>query len=317
MMPNQPPLILGVDGGGSKTTALLGNADGDILGRSTAGPSNYQVIGVEAAQAALRQAISAAFADANVSPVAPAALCLGLAGSGRAGDVTIFRAWATSEMPGTAVLVTTDVDLVLAAGAPAGWGVALICGTGSIACGKNATGRKARAGGWGYLLGDEGSAYAIGMAALRSVLRAFDGRAMPTALTEAILEQWDLPDPTALVSRIYGQGASPAAIAALAPLAATASASDQVAQRIISEAGTELGLAIQAVVRALDLPTPTPCALAGSLLILSDALQDALRRAVQQLGLELHPLTLVAEPAQGALRLAQELLTGGRASDHC
>ena len=161
-------LVIGIDGGGSKTQALVATLDGLVLGRGTAGASNYQGVGLLAAQAAIDQAIEAALADTGLPKVVVRSVCLGLAGVGRADDRAIFDDWVRKRLPGAAFRVANDAELVLAAGSEAGWGLAVIAGTGSIAYGRNPAGVIARAGGWGPLLGDEGSGYAIGRAAFRA-----------------------------------------------------------------------------------------------------------------------------------------------------
>ncbi len=301
--------LLGIDGGGSKTVALLANADLHILGRGIAGPSNYQGIGADAACAALDAAIAAAFADAHLAPQPVVALCLGLAGMDRPEDRELFAGWAGRALPRARVTFVNDAELVLAAGTPAGWGVALICGTGSIAIGRDAAGRRVRAGGWGYLLGDEGSGYAIGLAALRAIMRAEDGRGPRTALTQAILAQWELPAPAALIPKVYREQLRPGEIATLAALVDAAAASgDEAAIEILSEAGLELALATGAVIRRLALPSPAPCALAGSVIVKGQIMCARFLGSAAALGLRLDPITPVTEPAQGALRLAAGLL---------
>jgi N-acetylglucosamine kinase-like BadF-type ATPase len=195
---------------------------------------------------------------------------------------------------------------VLAAGTPQGWGVALICGTGSIAWARDASGRQARAGGWGYLLGDEGGGFDIGLTALRAILHAADGRGPQTILTDAILDRWALPAPDALVAHVYRPPLPPAEIAVLAPLVNDAAAAgDGVAMTILRRAGQELASLVQAAARDLDMARPLPCALAGGALLRSPALQDAFLAAAGDLGLTLGPVTPVSEPAEGALRLAR------------
>ena len=163
----------------------------------------------------------------------------------------------------------------------------------------------ARAGGWGYLLGDEGSGYAIGLAALRAVMRAYDGRGPQTTLTGSVLAEYRLSAASALVPRIYEHATTPAEIAALAALVDTAAAAgDRVACDILHDAGRELALAAEAVIRRLELTGAAPCALAGGVIVKGRALRAAFTEAVNGLGFELAPLTLVPEPAQGAVRLA-------------
>ncbi|MBN1921232.1 MAG: hypothetical protein JW892_08315 [Anaerolineae bacterium] len=314
-LPGPLPLI-GVDGGGSKTLALVATLEGQIIGRALAGPSNYHAVGLEAATTALESAIRAALETAGYDPVgaSPGALCLGLAGMGRPEDRANIKAWAAETFPDTPVTVVTDAQLVLAAGTPKGWGIALISGTGSLAYGEAPDGRSARAGGWGYLLGDEGSGYAIGLAALRAVTHAADGRGPQTALTSSLLAHWKLSQPQNLVQYVYAsqRDTGRAEIAALAPLveaAAEASgAGDAVARAILRQAGQELALALKAVAQQLGLvgsAQAIPCALAGSVLVQGRRVTAVLLEAVAEMGLALDPVTLVAEPALGALKLAK------------
>ena len=303
------PLLLGIDGGGTKTTALLATAGGQVLGRGSGPACNYQSVGAEAAWSALDDAVRAAFDDAGQEPGPVAAACLGLAGAARAEDRALFAAWIADRLPGARGLVVNDAELVLAAGTPEGWGVALICGTGSIAYGRSPDGRSARAGGWGYLLGDEGSGYHMGLSALRAVARAADGRGPTTALTAAILAHWDLPSPEALIRRVYQEPLSRAEVAGLAALVEDAAlAGDAVGAAIIAHAGEELARAVDTVARALALSGPLPCAQAGGLLIHGRAVGRAVSAAAEALGLALAPVRPVPEPAVGALRLAQGLL---------
>ena len=110
--------LIGIDGGGTKTVALLSDLDGRILGHGLGGPSNYQVVGLRAASESLHQAIRAAFADANLEPVPPRAICLGLSGVDRPDDYAAMRAWADEQMPGTPAVIVNDAMLVMAAARP-------------------------------------------------------------------------------------------------------------------------------------------------------------------------------------------------------
>jgi len=302
-------LLLGLDGGGSKTLALLADAAGRVVGRGSAGASNYQNIGEMAAWATLDTAIAAAFADADLPPGDVAAVGLGLAGVDRPEDRALFEGWAAGRFGGAPVVIANDAELVLAAGTPDGWGIALISGTGSIVYGRSPQGEMARAGGWGHIMGDEGSGYAIGVEALVAVMAAFDGRGPATALTGAVLAHWSLVTPPDLVGRVYRESDSTAEIATLAALVdAAAGDGDPVAADILQAAGRELAITVQAVVRRLALPMPAPCALAGGAIVKGQQVRAAFLAAVEALGLRLDPITPVTEPAQGAIRLAAGLL---------
>ncbi len=298
--------LMGIDGGGSKTTALLADHEGRVLGRGTAGASNFQVIGHQAAEAALQAAMAAAWVAAGLVPEPLGGLCIGLAGVDRPGERELFAGWARKGHHQARIVIANDAELVLAAGTPAGWGLALICGTGSIVYGRSPAGRLMRAGGWGHLLGDEGSGYAIGLAGLRAVVRAYDGRGPATALTGAILAHWALGAPPDLVSRVYRELQGKQEIAALAAIVEDVAAEgDAVAQAILAAAGRELGLAARAVVQRLELDGPVPCALAGSVIVQGRLVRREFEAAATRLGLALMPIINVPEPAVGAVRLAQ------------
>jgi N-acetylmuramic acid 6-phosphate etherase len=300
--------LLGIDGGGSKTVVLLAGPDARVLGRGAAEAANYQVAGMDRACAAIMRAVAAAFADARIAPGPAGAVCLGLAGAGRTEDQTLFRAWAAQQWPGARVTIASDAELVLAAGTPQGWGLALICGTGSIAYARDQAGRSARAGGWGHLLGDEGSGYAIGLAALRAVARAADGRGPPTSLTGTILAHWSLAAPQDLIRRVYREDRSNAEVAALARLVEGAAANgDATAQQIIAGACRELALMLHAAAGQLDMRGPLPCALAGGLIVNRPVLARGVCTMAADLGLALDPVACVAEPALGAIGIAARL----------
>ena len=304
-------LCLGVDGGGTHTVALLAGRDGTVLGRGEAGPSNLHAVGALRTLEALDEAVAAAFAAAGLARegcarVPVAAACLGLAGCGREEDRAGIRDWATATHLAGKVEVTTDVALLLAAGTPDGWGVAVVAGTGSIAHGRAADGREARAGGWGPLLGDEGSGFSLVLAALRGVARAADGRGPATVLQERLLGRLGLERPQQLIPWLSRGGTDRAALAALAPLVLEAADSgDVLAAGIAVEGAMELALAAAAVVRELRLETkPVPLALAGGVLLASAGYRERFLQALASLGTVPAPLTLVPEPAQGAVRLA-------------
>ena len=306
------PLLVGVDGGGTKTVALISDVEGHVLGRGVGGPSNYQAVGLAVARDSMNQAIRAGFADAKIEPCLPRVICLGLSGVDRPQDYDAIRAWAAEQMPGTPAVIVNDAMLVLAAGTPESWGIAMISGTGSIVYGRSQDGRTARAGGWGYLLGDEGSGYAIGLAALRAVARADDGRAPATSLTRSILAHWSVTAPQKLISHIYLEHVPTQDIAALvASVEVAAAEGDAVAQSILREAGHELALAASAVVRRLGMQGPVPCAQAGSVIVKGSFIGQMFMEAATAFGLQLDPVMPVTEPAQGALRLARESLING------
>lgn len=316
-MPADLPLLLGIDAGGTKTQAVLALPGGQVLARGQAGPANYQSAGRAAALAALDAAAAEALAAAGLESHQVQAVCLGAAGVDRPEDRGAFDDWAASAFPRARRRIANDAIIVLYAGTPEGWGLAMISGTGSIAYGRHPSGQLARAGGWGYLLGDEGSGYAIGLAALRAATRAADGRGPRTCLLPDLLAHWELADPTRLVRKVYGEPGGAAARAEIARLARlverAAAEGDPTAAAILAAAGDELAQAAAAVAAQLAAmpglpPGPLPCALTGGVLVQGQQVRAAFTAAAAARGLHLAPVTLVPEPVLGAVRLAGELL---------
>jgi N-acetylglucosamine kinase-like BadF-type ATPase len=296
--------ILGVDGGGTKTLALLGDLDGNVLARGVSGPSNYNAIGFDSACSSLESAIHLARKD---YPGEISALCLGLAGAGRKEDIERFQNWAIQEFPKTTVKVVSDAEILLMAGASYGPALALICGTGSIVYGRTVTGELIRAGGWGYLFGDEGSGYAIGIAALRAVMRAHDGRGPETPLSELVLERYSLHTPPELVQAIYAAAAPSAAVATLSDLVEQAAGrGDSMAIAILEESARELAGTIAAVYSKLG-TSAVPLVITGGTILNGRYLKKAFNRACEVRRLVFTAIRCVAEPVEGALELARKL----------
>ena len=301
-------LIIGVDGGGSKTTAILAMGDGTILGRGQAGPSNYHAIGVGEALEALDRAIACAFDNAGLAAEPIDALALGLAGMGRPADRTIFEAWAKRSHPQARLKLVNDAEILLAAGTPDGRGIAIIAGTGSLIFGQTSDGRTARAGGWGYRMGDEGSGYAAGLAALQAVARAWDGRGGQTNLTERLLDHFGVAVAPDLIAEVYRDTIGRPEIAALARYVDLAAEDgDAVAGAILQSSAEELALGAKAVMTQLGLKGDIPAALGGGYVTGSRLLQQFVQESAVQQGVHLRPVTPVMEPALGAVKLASAL----------
>jgi N-acetylmuramic acid 6-phosphate etherase len=304
----QGDYIIGVDGGGTKTLALIASLDGTVLGSGSAGPSNLHVQGSAGAFAALETAIQSAQAATGRS-APPCAACLGLAGLDSPEESILASAWWTKRYPGVRLHLVNDAWLVLAAGTPTGTGVAIISGTGSISVGRGPDGKTARSGGWGYLFGDEGSGYAVGLEALRVVSQAADGRAPATLLTELLLSHFDIQNPIELIGKVYNLKDPRLELARLTPhVQAAADQNDPAALKILAQAGEDLAVAAVATAGQIGLEGPTPVAAAGGLIVHWPALQEAFKKSASQAGLEPDPFTPVPVPAMGAVRLALNLL---------
>ena len=305
-------LLLAVDGGGTKTLALVTDLEGKILARGTGPSSNLHTVGLDESCRAMVMAIEGALAEIpgpkrggepGWRSTRIAAACFGLAGVDAPGDEAEIERWVRHQTIAERFLVVNDAELILAGGTPEGWGVALVAGTGSVCIGRARDGRSARVGGWGPLLSDEGSGYEIASAALRAVTRSVDGRDAAPGLVEAVLRQWSLSDATDLIRFVHSPSTSAADIAGLAIVVLEqAERGEPVSRAILERAARELARQVETVMGRLDLGRP-PLAMGGGML--SGPLRDAV---VKQIGPEIASATYVADPPLGAVVLARRLL---------
>lgn len=241
--------VLAVDGGQSSTLALLADLDGTIRGSGRGGPSNhyYEPGGPERLARALRDSTAAALNSAGCSATSVIQVCLGMTGAHPQAEVI-----AQSLFPSAGVQLYHDAVTALAGASVVQPGVIVIAGTGAVAYGRLDSGEEARSSGWGYLMGDEGSGYWIGVEAIRAACQASDGRGEPTALIQRIPEHLQVDDLRALHRQIYAHELSRSTIATLAAItAAAAQSGDAVAIRLLQRAGQELAQAAVAVITRL------------------------------------------------------------------
>ncbi|NET40408.1 N-acetylglucosamine kinase [Okeania sp. SIO2B3] len=258
--------VLGIDGGGTKTEAVLMDENYQILGSSKSGPSNYQSVGIEVAKKSIQTAISQAVSNSNShQPIS--GICLGLAGVGRPEDIQVVEnflqeiitnlpiKWALQ--PNT-IIICSDSPIALVGGTGHSVGIVAMAGTGSQIFGQNSQGLTKRVGGWGYLLGDEGSGYNIAIRGLQAALKSYDGRELPTTLITDFQAYLGLTNIEGLIEVVYRRGWGPKQIAALAPIVSTAAdKGDKVAKKIINDAVEELSIATKIVISTLFQPHET------------------------------------------------------------
>ncbi len=309
--PHPPPLVIGIDAGGTKTEAILADGAGTVIARARRGGANLAAHGELAVEKTLHDVIDEVLGEGQVRPDV---ICLGIAGVDRAEDNAIIRGIMRRIGARARILVTNDALIALVAGAGSAAGVVVIAGTGSIAYGRNGRGEAARAGGWGYILADEGSGFWIGRQALRAVVRAADGRGPATALTPLVLEFFGVTRPEQLVLEVYRHYLKPSDIARCARLVEQARvAGDAVAGHIASVAADELAASVISVVRQLGLDGAFPVVMAGGAFHAVPWLQDALRTRLAGGADAGAPdvQLLTIEPAIGAVRLALAEAEGG------
>jgi N-acetylglucosamine kinase-like BadF-type ATPase len=297
--------VLGVDAGGTKSRALLATERGEIVASASAGGANLRTHGeleVEKVLHALVEEVSAA-AGARADAVAA-----GIAGAGRPDDEAVLREILRRIGFRERVVVTNDAHVAFVAGSPGRVGFALVCGTGSIAWGCNGAGEVARAGGWGWHVGDEGSGFWIGERAIRQVLRARDGRGPATSLEAALLEHFTIPRVEEVVPAIYDRDFPRHRVALFAVAVERAAlAGDGVAARILEDAADELVLAAATVVRRLGLASSAyDVVLSGGTFRALPTLEQAVARRLAAPGASVRRLE--EEPALGAVKLALEEL---------
>ncbi len=301
--------VMGVDGGGSKTAAVVLDERGQVLGRGRSSSSNYHLVGLEGVKDALLIAMAGASQQAGIKMKQLAAVTWALAGAGRPADVQRLKATQADLLPGIPGEVVVDALPVLVGGAGTRCGVALIAGTGMIAYGENAKGERFKSGGWGHFF-DLGSGYGLAQQALRAVVQAADGRDLPTELSTRILDFLKLTDPSELVDWVYSPERAIAEVAALAPvLLDAAEAGDLVALDVIAAGADALASAVDAASRRLGLrERPFPLVMAGGLLTTNDFYRKVVVQAVHTRVPNARPMQPRADAAVGAALLALESL---------
>jgi N-acetylglucosamine kinase-like BadF-type ATPase len=302
--------VLGIDAGGTKTVCQLADEHGRIVGESRGPGANLQAAGELAVEKTLHHLMDEAMAAHPGARLG--AVCVGMAGVDRPGDAEVVRGIMRRIGQSAQVLIVNDALVALEAGAPGAAGVVIIAGTGSICYGRNSQGQAARAGGWGYVLGDEGSGYWIGRHALRAVVREADRRGPATSLTPKALRHFGVDRPQDLIHEIYYGGMRPGAIAALASQVQEAFAEgDAVAAGILEVGVRELVSSAASVVSRLHLEQEDfTFVLSGGIFRAVPWMREELTARLPRVSPDTPILHLAVEPAEGAVKLALSLMAG-------
>lgn len=248
---------MGVDGGGTKTQAVILDANFVILGEGFAGPSNPLRVGIANAALAIREAIDRACEKAHLRRTDLVAAEIGLAGARRP-ELSARMREALLSLGIGEIVVVGDADIALYGATEGEPGLIVIAGTGSICCGINARGKTMCAGGWGPIAGDEGAGAWIARRALRAIAHAVDGRGPTTSLTPAACSYFHVSDPNDLSTAIYAPSITNERLAGFGKyVIEAAKAKDRIAREILAEGGRELGSAAAAVIRNLKLDRET------------------------------------------------------------
>jgi N-acetylglucosamine kinase-like BadF-type ATPase len=335
------PYYLGIDGGGTKTTCVVGD-ESHLLATATAGPSNVVRVGEVQARESLHQAVRQACAAAGITPAQVARTCVGGSGAARPELAEIVRR-ALAEILRAPIDVVGDIQTSLEAAFDTGPGVIVIAGTGSIAYGRDRQGTTLRAGGWGFAIGDEGSAHWIGRAAVSAVLRAADPRdgtpansrvphvspplrdvgthsPQDSSLAAAICKAWGVISLDDLARAANSN--PPPDFAALFPAVAASQASstgtgqvakEDLATQVLTNAGVELARTAAVVVRRLfaeNETAPIPVAMIGGVFRHAPLVRQVFYNELRRFDLRAEINPRVVDPVEGALRMARRASKG-------
>jgi glucosamine kinase len=307
---------LGIDGGGSKTTCVVGD-ESSILATVTVGASNITRVGEAGAREVLQQAIREACRAAGTNPQQVLRACIGAAGAGRSEIAATVRKIVREVVSGE-IEVVGDMEVALAAAFGAGPGVIVIAGTGSIAFGRDPQGRTARAGGWGFAVSDEGSAHWIGRAAVSAALRAADQAGEERAEDDPewpaarlfceLKTAWSVNSLEQLARKANSDGD----FAVLFPaVLAAAEGGDAVARRVNAQAAGELAQLAGIVLRRLfsgqhsSAPSAVPMAMAGGVFRHAAMIRECFYNEVRAASPDVVLNSEVVDPVQGALQMAR------------
>ncbi len=303
------PLVVGVDGGGSRTRVVLADATGLVLAR-TEGPGSALQPGHEGVAAdIIKSLIADALAAAERSETRPAVCVVGVAGAGQERAAQALWSALASRRVADDVSVQADATIAMDDAFGDSAGVLLIAGTGSVAYSRAPDGRLERCGGWGPNVGDEGSGAWLGKRALSVVTAAHDGREPDTALTGAILTFLEFETLDDIIP--WAADASPGKLATLAPVVAqVASTGDLRANALISFCVEELSLHIRTLARRcfMDERAAIPVALAGGLLSRGSLVRKRLEQRLKSAVPGATVRTEDVDAARGAIRRARRLL---------
>ncbi|MBI1803580.1 MAG: hypothetical protein HY033_01955 [Ignavibacteriae bacterium] len=285
--------VVGIDGGGTKTTAILTGMDGTVYAECAGGPTNLQTVGVKYAGTTLFDLIKECCEKVQCDAQSLESIVIGVAGAGRAADRnelinTLLSLGMKKKFQIKNVSIETDARIALEAAFAGGPGIVVVAGTGSIALYRTEDGKLLRAGGWGKILGDEGSGFALGRDALNAVMRQHDGRGEKTLLTKYAFEHFTVAAADELVTKVYHDHAD---IASFAPKVFDAVAErDRIAHLLLVKNANELADHVRVLIMQSRPKKKLPVALMGGLLesdnVYSKTVKEKLQHSLPQVAVQ-------------------------------
>jgi N-acetylglucosamine kinase-like BadF-type ATPase len=303
---DQIKYFLGVDGGGTNCRAVVVDELCTVRGEGRAEAANFHRVGLETAIRHIVSAVGSACNRAGIEPEQITAACIGLAGVSHPNHHRRMLSALKEALPITDVILETDARVALAGATGNQPGIVIIAGTGSIACGINARGRFARAGGWGPTIGDEGSGSYIGRRALEAIVMAYDYRGEPTMMMEPVLRYFGVSSPPELPPVIYDSPTDvQSRIAQLSKIVVkSAQEGDKVARAIIRDAAVELAKAAIAVIEQLKMEKDSfTVAYVGGVFESGELILSTLREEIQKIATNAEIAPPLDPPVIGAVKL--------------
>jgi N-acetylglucosamine kinase-like BadF-type ATPase len=304
--------LAGIDGGGTKTRGVVTDDKLQVLGEAFGGPSNPLRVGVKRAVETVGRTLQEACAAAGISRSQVTAIGIGLGGVRHAAHHQATSRALRLALSTSDFVLVPDAEVALMGATGGAAGVVVVAGTGSVACGMNASGEIAYSGGWGPTFGDEGSGYDIARRALMAAAADFDGRGQATALSTQICRWFQVSSPVELLDIIYrhDQPGDCPQIAPLAQLVANAAAAgDPIAREILGGAGAELGRAVTAVIHRLKIERDVfRVAYVGGVFQAGELILSPIRQAVKSVAPRAAIIAPLYPPAIGAALLAEQRL---------
>ncbi len=306
--------VVGIDGGGTKTAAILTDLSGKTLAEDTGGPSNFQMIGVDQAAQVLLSVIQGCCKKAGCTPSDITSVVAGLTGAGRESDQErMKKAFLDHGREFGAefdhLIIESDARIALEGAFKGSSGIILIAGTGSIAFGKAQDGTILRVGGWGRMIGDEGSGYAIGRDGLNIVSKELDGRGKKTLLSQLVADQFGLSSQERIIGSVYRNNFD---IASLAPAVIEAAAKhDMECERILNRAAFELSEHVRALTFKIERAargtrTKIPLSFIGGLLTAESVFSRVVKHKIEYSLPQVMVVRPQSSPAFGAVLMALE-----------
>ena len=305
-------LILGVDGGGTKTIAQITDLSGQLLAESKSGSSNYKSIGMEDAKININSAVLGAVRNLKTSSnIFFKSSCFGISGNDSREDKNIyykiiFNNKIKHYLNPSKTIICNDTRIGLAAGSDSKNGVMIICGTGSNCFGINEEGKEANVNGWDYILGDEGSGYEIGIRALKALMKAYDGRGSATLLSKTILEDLGIKDVRGLIGWAYKDSFSKDRIAAIAKtVCRTAEMGDKISIEILEGEAIETVNSVTVAASKLNLAEKEfDLVFVGNVFKCEKYFKSVLMKKLKDKFPKINFKPLARGPVEGAIKLA-------------